>query len=196
VTVDDLLPFVSSLAIGLLVGFERGRSNRSEVRQAAGSRTFALLALSGTLAAAFDNWVIVAGLIAVGGLLVVGYRRTSADDPGATTELAALATFLLGALAWTETALAASLAIIVIVLLSAKGRIHSFARDVVTDAEVEDAVKFLVMAFVVLPSYRIATSAHTGCSTRSGSGNWSLRSPGFPGRATSPPEHSGRAAAF
>lgn len=150
-TVDDLLPFVSSLAIGLLVGFERERSNRGEVRQAAGSRTFALLALSGTLAAAFDTWVIAGGLIAVGGLLVVGYQRTSADDPGATTELAALATFLLGALAWTETALAAGLAITVIVLLSAKGQIHSFARNVVTDAEVEDAIKFLVMAFVVLP---------------------------------------------
>ena len=150
-TVDDLLPFVSSLAIGLLVGFERERSNRGEVRQAAGSRTFALLALSGTLAAAFDTWVIAGGLIAVGGLLIVGYQRTSADDPGATTELAALATFLLGALAWTETALAAGLAITVIVLLSAKGQIHSFARNVVTDAEVEDAIKFLVMAFVVLP---------------------------------------------
>ena len=150
-TVDDVLPFVSSLAIGLLVGFERERSQRNSVRQAAGSRTLALVALSGTLAAAFGTWVIAGGLIAVGGLMVVGYQRTSAEDPGATTELAALVTFLLGALAWTETALAAGLAITVIVLLSAKGRIHSFAREVVTDAEVEDALKFLVMAFVVLP---------------------------------------------
>ena len=66
-----------------------------------------IASLSGTLAAAFDTWVIAGGLIAVGGLFVVGYQRTSADDPGATTELAALAAFLLGALAWTETALAA-----------------------------------------------------------------------------------------
>ncbi len=150
-TVSDLLPFVSSLAIGLLLGFERERSHRGGAPQSAGSRTFALLALSGTLAAAFTTWVVAAGLLAVGGVLAIGYRNTSAVDPGATTEIAAMATFLLGALAWTDTALAAGLAIIVIVLLSAKRQIHTFARDVVTDAEVEDAVKFLVMAFVVLP---------------------------------------------
>lgn len=150
-TVDELLPFVSSLAIGLLVGFERERSHRGGVRQAAGSRTFAVLALAGTLAAAFDTWVIAAGLIAAGGLLVVGYRQTGIDDPGATTEIAGLATYLLGALAWTDAALAAGIAIILIVLLASKGRIHSFARDMLSDADVDDAIKFLVMAFVVLP---------------------------------------------
>lgn len=150
-TVDELLRFVSSLAIGLLVGFERERSHRGGVRQAAGSRTFAVLALAGTLAAAFDTWVIAAGLIAAGGLLVVGYRQTGIDDPGATTEIAGLATYLLGALAWTDAALAAGIAIILIVLLASKGRIHSFARDMLSDADVDDAIKFLVMAFVVLP---------------------------------------------
>jgi uncharacterized membrane protein (DUF4010 family) len=150
-TVDELLPFVSSLAIGLLVGFERERSHRGGVRQAAGSRTFAVRALAGTLAAAFDTWVIAAGLIAAGGLLVVGYRQTGIDDPGATTEIAGLATYLLGALAWTDAALAAGIAIILIVLLASKGRIHSFARDMLSDADVDDAIKFLVMAFVVLP---------------------------------------------
>lgn len=61
-----------------------------------------------------------------------------------------MATFLLGALAWKQPGVTAALGVIVLALLMSKGRIHSFAKEVVTDSEVEDAVKFLVMAFVVL----------------------------------------------
>lgn len=150
-TAHTLVPFLSSIAIGLLIGLERERSHPADAHQTAGSRTFALLALSGTLAASFNVWVIVTGLAAAAALLTVGYVTSSRRDPGATTETAALATFLLGALALEETGLAAALGITVLVLLSSKHRIHSFARNVVTDDEVEDAVKFLVMAFVVLP---------------------------------------------
>jgi uncharacterized membrane protein (DUF4010 family) len=150
-TAHDLVPFLSSIAIGLLIGLERERSHPTDSHQAAGSRTFALLALSGTLAASFNSWVVVAGLAAAATLLAIGYVTTSTNDPGATTEVAALATFLIGALAWKQTGIAAALGITVLVLLMSKGRIHSFARDIVTDSEVEDAVKFLVMAFVVLP---------------------------------------------
>ncbi|MCE9621465.1 MAG: DUF4010 domain-containing protein [Actinomycetia bacterium] len=150
-TVHDLFPFLSSIAIGMLIGLERERSHPADVHQSAGPRTFALLALSGTLAATIDPWVVVAGLCAAAALLVIGYLGTSRRDPGATTEVAALSTFLLGALAWHQTAVAAALGITVLVLLMSKTRIHSFARDVVTDREVDDAVKFLVMAFVVLP---------------------------------------------
>jgi uncharacterized membrane protein (DUF4010 family) len=150
-TIHDMLPFASALAIGLLLGFERERSHGPGVHQVAGSRTFALLALCGALAAALDPWVTAAGFLVVGGLVAVGYRRTSEDDPGATTEVAALVTFLLGAFAWSHAGLAASIAIMMIVLLTAKGRIHSFARQVVTDTDVEDVIKLLVMAFIVLP---------------------------------------------
>lgn len=149
--VDDLLPFLSAVAIGLLVGFERERSHRGAGTQPAGSRTFALLALAGALAAAWGSWVVAGAVVAVGGVLWLGYRRTSVDDPGATTEVAALVTFLIGALAWTDTALAAALAIVMVALLASKSRIHAFATDVITDLEVEDAIRLLVMAFVVLP---------------------------------------------
>jgi uncharacterized membrane protein (DUF4010 family) len=150
-TVHDLVPFLSSIAIGLLIGLERERSHRAGIHQAAGSRTFALLALTGTLAASISPWAVVAGMCAAVALVAIGYAATSTRDRGATTEVAALATFLLGALAWKQTGVAAALGIIVLALLMSKARIHSFARDIVTDSEVEDAVKFLVMAFVVLP---------------------------------------------
>jgi uncharacterized membrane protein (DUF4010 family) len=146
-----MLPFASALAIGLLLGFERERSHGASVRQTAGSRTFALLALGGALAASLHPWVIAAGVLAVGALVAIGYQRTSADDVGATTEVAALVTFLLGALAWSHAGLAAATAIAMVVLLATKGRIHGFAREVVTDTDVDDVVKLLVMAFIVLP---------------------------------------------
>lgn len=149
--VSDLLPYVSALAIGLLIGFERERSHPPGVRKIGGSRTFALVAVCGALAASLEVWVVVVGLAAVAAFLVVGYRRTSLTDPGTTTEIALFATYLLGALSIERTALAAAIAIIITVLLASKERIHSLARSGVSDVEFEDALKFAVIAFVVLP---------------------------------------------
>lgn len=151
VTAEEVLPFVVALAIGLLLGFERERHHRDGVHQTAGSRTMALLGLTGAIAASIDTAVVVAGLVVVGLLVALGYRRTSVDDPGTTTEIAAIAAYLLGALAIERSGLAAGIAIAAVVVLASKERLHAFARDVVTDAEVEDALKLLVMAFVVLP---------------------------------------------
>lgn len=150
-TTDEALPFVVALAIGLLLGFERERHHRDGVHQAAGSRTMALLGLSGAVCAHLGTGVVIAGLAIVGLLVVVGYRRTSLDDPGTTTEIASIAAFLLGAMAIDHAGLAAGIAIAAAVILASKERLHAFARDVVTDAEMEDALKLLVMAFVILP---------------------------------------------
>jgi uncharacterized membrane protein (DUF4010 family) len=148
---EALQPFLTAAAIGLLLGLEREWSHRAGARQAAGSRTFALLALAGAVAASFGPGVVAAGLAGVGALLAIGYARTSAADPGLTTEVAAGAAYLLGALAWREGALAVGLAVLIGALLVSKPRLHHLAREIVTDVEVEDAVKLLVVAFVVLP---------------------------------------------
>ena len=149
-SVDDLLPFLYALAIGLLVGAERERSH-SDLNKLAGTRTFAVVALCGAATAFLDPWLVVAGLPVLGALMVVGYQRRSLTDPGTTTEVALLATYLLGAMTIEHAPLAAALAIITTVLLMAKAPIHAFARDIVTETELEDALKFLVLAFVVLP---------------------------------------------
>ena len=44
-----------------------------------------------------------------------------------------------------------ALAVVVVVLLVSKARIHHFARDVISEVELEDAIKFFVVAFVILP---------------------------------------------
>ena len=60
--------FITSLAIGLLIGLERERSPGSR----AGLRTFALVALFGTLAAMLSEqttpWLLLSGLLIVGAM--------------------------------------------------------------------------------------------------------------------------------
>ncbi len=145
----QLQPFLVALAIGLLLGLERERSRNLELP--AGSRSFALLSLAGAVAASVDEWAVVAGLLGVAAMLVLAYFRTSAEDPGTTTEIAALVAYLLGALAYTRSAVAVALAVVVAALLVSKTSIHRFARELVSDVEVEDAIKFLAVAFVILP---------------------------------------------
>jgi uncharacterized membrane protein (DUF4010 family) len=110
-----------------------------------------LLALLGAVAASFGPWALVAGLAGIGALMALAYLRTSAEDPGTTTEIAALVTYLLGALAYARPALAVALAVVVVGLLLSKNRIHRFAREIVSEVELEDAIKFFVVAFVILP---------------------------------------------
>ncbi len=163
-----LLSIVYATAIGLLIGVERERSHRGATRRAFGVRTFAVLAITGTLAAALSVWLVVVGMAAVAAMAVVEYLRTSHEDSGNTTEFAAIATFLLGSLCYREHALAAGVAIGVAVILASKARLHAFVRDVVTDREMEDALKFAVIAFVVLPllpdhgvgPYRVLNPSH------------------------------------
>ncbi len=146
-----LLAYVYSLAIGLLLGAERERRQRRGDRAAFGVRTFALLAITGTLCANLGGWMVLGGLVAVAALVLLGYWRTSRLHPGTTTEVSALATYLLGALSYRDAALAAALAIVIAVLLASKAQMHRFVRSAVSDIELQDALKFLVIAFVVLP---------------------------------------------
>ncbi|BBX86321.1 MgtC/SapB family protein [Mycolicibacterium aubagnense] len=148
-TWQQVQPFFVALAIGLLLGLERERSHARKLP--AGSRSFALLSLAGAVAAGFGQWTVVAVFLGVGALVALAYFRTSREDPGTTTATAALVAYLLGALAYSRPALAVALAVVVAGLLVSKTRIHRFARDIVTEVELEDAIKFLVVAFVILP---------------------------------------------
>lgn len=58
---------------------------------------------------------------------------------------------MLGALSYTRPTVAVALAVIVAGLLVSKASIHRFARQIISEIEVEDAIKFLVVAFVILP---------------------------------------------
>ncbi len=149
-------PFLLSLALGLLVGIERERAFSGENRHIPfGARTFALIALLGTLAAHLAN-VAVAFVFAafVATIAIAAYLRPPVGgrhDAGTTTEVAAVITFGVGWLAAGEPRLAAMLGVIVAAVLWLKPRIHAFAHEGLSDQEVKAALAFLVIALVVLP---------------------------------------------
>lgn len=106
----ELLPrdferLVIALLVGALIGLDRERSEMRTTHQLfAGVRTFLLIALIGAVPMLLLDItgpaLLITSFIAVATVTVVSYIRTSSDgDVGATTEIAAFATFLLGVLA-------------------------------------------------------------------------------------------------
>lgn len=159
-----------AVLLGLLLGLERERSRQPDEGLFAGVRTFPLLALGGYVAAAGSVWVLSALLLGVGGLVITAYRRDASAHAGATTEVAALLAILLGALvAWGHPALAASLAVVVTLLLTLKAPLHRVAGAISQD-EVYAILKFGLVTVVLLPllsttpmgPYRALVPRHVG----------------------------------
>ena len=155
-----LLDLATALAVGLLIGTERGWSARDteESQLAAGIRTFGLVGLLGGLAALFAShlgvtaWIamlVLVGLHALAGY--VGDQRRN-GDLGMTSEIALLLTFLLGSLALVETrALAAGCAVVIALLLSLKQALHGALRRL-SEVELSGALKLLFISLVLLPA--------------------------------------------
>lgn len=142
-----------ALAIGLLIGIERERSKGSGPHRAiAGLRTFALTCLAGALGLWMGGLpVFIATGAMIGVLIAVGYMRAHTDDPGLTTEIAMVVTFLLGGLAVHHPRLAAALGVIVAILLAFRAYAHNWVKNVLTDAEVRDGLLLAASALVILP---------------------------------------------
>jgi len=144
-----------SLALGLLLGVERERRKRERGHDAiAGLRTFGIAGLLGGLASYVEvPYLVVAGVVVVGALVVVGYAidPDRARDRGLTTELSLLLTYLLGALALTRPDVAGSAAIVTTMLLYFRTSLHHFVREALRENELHDGLLLLVFAFVALP---------------------------------------------
>ena len=150
---ETLIRFAASLGIGLLIGLERERNPTAK----AGVRTFALVALCGTLATVVAErlgavWTVPLGLAAVAAMLIAAYARDEAsEDSGTTTVIAALVCYLLGVLAALDEApLAGALAIGVTALLYFKPEIEGFSTGLKRHEQVS-VLQFLVVTFIVLP---------------------------------------------
>lgn len=142
-----------ALGAGLMIGIERERRMKADqIAAAAGVRTFAITALLGVLAVLSGSQVIL-GAVALGVVVLtaLSYRRTRDDNPGLTSEVALLATFLIGALAASQPVLAAAAGVLVMVLLVSRGPLHTFAQAQLSDQELRDAVLLAAAAILVLP---------------------------------------------
>lgn len=153
VTGTIALRLATALGIGLLIGAERERRKGiGATRSPAGIRTFAITCLLGGVSLELGGEVLLAvATLAIAALVATAYVRTSAKDPGLTTETALLLTLLLGALAMREPALASGLAVTLAILLASRTRIHRFVRSVLTEAELTDALILAATVLVVLP---------------------------------------------
>ena len=152
----DLARLVMPLAIGLLIGLERGWQQRSAQpgSRVAGLRTFGLFGLIGGLAGfaagMTQGWAVSAVLLLAGcALVIIGYRRDK--SPSATTEAAALVTLGLGWLAGHGLPVPAlALAVVTAFLLAQRQRLHGWIEGL-SEADFHAVVLFAVIAGALWP---------------------------------------------
>jgi len=144
----DVSGLIAALAIGLLIGLERGWNDRElpEGSRVAGLRTFTLTGLLGGvlghLQPNFGPWPLVAAVLGLSLLLTVSYARTAkiSGNLSATTTIAMLLTLVLGAYAsHGNVTLALTAAVIVAVFLLIEHR------------ELTASLQLLVLSVVILP---------------------------------------------
>lgn len=159
---NELAPALTlalSLAIGLLVGTERGWQSRTETpgTRVAGVRTFGLLGLLGGVVGlvGIDTHPIIAAILlgAAAAALVGGYIRDMRNDGqvSATVTIAGLLTLALGVLATSgKPALAVASAAAATLLLSMRHELHSWLRRL-SDIDIRAIARFAIIAAAILP---------------------------------------------
>ena len=151
----NVLPrYLAAIALGLLMGLERERNSAA----LAGLRTFALMALFGTLTAHLANlaaqpWLIAVGLLLAGATMIAAYMRpaTSREDSGTTTVAALLLCYGLGVLIWfDEIQLAAMLAIATTTLLYLKPELRGISERL-SRQDLLSILQFALLSLIILP---------------------------------------------
>ena len=143
----------TAMGCGLLIGIERERRKGSGPGRAfAGLRTFALTCVVGAVTALTG----LAGLMVAGAALVtilagVAYWRDRSQDPGATTEMALLLTYLIGVLCVWSLPLAAAIAAGLTALLAGREPLHRFANQWLSQGEVRDGIILAALVLMALP---------------------------------------------
>lgn len=148
-----------ALAIGLLIGVERGWREREtkEGGRIAGVRTYGLLALLGGVSALLSErfgglfmgltFIGLAGVLTAVYIVNLRYR----DDIGITSLVAGLLTFIYGSLAVTgEIVIAAAAAVVTTLLLSYKPILHRWL-GALEGEELRAGLKLLLISVVLLP---------------------------------------------
>ena len=151
---DTFRRLAIALALGLLVGLQRERTDA----RLAGFRTFPLVTLLGALTAllapTLGNWTFAAALAGLSLVIVSGNLplwNSGKDRPGVTTEVALLVMFALGALVIVGSpAVVVAVAGVVAVLLQLKSEMHSFAARI-GDRDFTAMMQFTLISLVILP---------------------------------------------
>lgn len=151
-----------ALAIGLLIGLERGWQAREdqEGERAAGFRTHALAALLGAVWGAISNQTGIGGAVSLGlafgafagAIVLFRYREIVHDETfGATTVVAAMLAFALGAFAVVgDVEAAAASGVVTAGLLALKSASHGWLRRLSWE-ELRSGLTLAAMTVILLP---------------------------------------------
>ena len=148
-----------ALAIGLLMGIERGWKEREaeEGSRVAGVRTYGLIGLLGGTAALvaqqLNTLLLGFAFLALAGVMttayIVTYRRF--NDASITGVVAALLAFAFGAMAVLgEVVAAAAFAVVATLLLAVKPVLHRWIRALEAE-ELRAGIRLLLISVVLLP---------------------------------------------
>ncbi|MEX2489840.1 MAG: MgtC/SapB family protein [Pseudomonadales bacterium] len=156
---DTILQLGIALAIGFLIGMERGWQEREaeEGQRLAGIRTFGLIGLLGGTWALISQemGVLLQGFafLALASFLMLGYYLDVRKDHdiGLTTVMAAMLTFTFGALCVIGHAtVAAAAAVVTTTILTLKPTLHQWLQKM-ERVELHAVLKFLLISVVILP---------------------------------------------
>jgi len=153
------LPLLLALALGFLIGIERGWAQRGEGRgeRVAGVRSFALLGLTGGLAgvsgALLTPWLATLILGLAGAMLLAGYAAAlrRGESLSATSSLVGLVTLGIGLLAASgQGVTAAIIAAATVLILSSRTVLHDWVGRL-SEGEVQAIARFALIAIAIWP---------------------------------------------
>lgn len=157
---NEFLPLFLSLALGLLIGLERGWREiiDGEASPFFGLRTFGLIGLLGGIIGfishTYDNMMIIAIAFAAVTVLLTAVHVSDCGRPhgvGITTVVAAAITFCLGVLSTIGfMSIASSIAVVTAVILSMKPIVYQWVRKLEAK-EIYAVLKLLLISVVLLP---------------------------------------------
>jgi uncharacterized membrane protein (DUF4010 family) len=148
-----------ALAIGLLIGLERGWRSRElgEGMRVAGLRTYGMISLlgafSGILTQHVSNHFMAFVFLGLTSILLVAYSKglDKFNDFSITGTIASLITFTLGALTvFGHITLAAASAVVITALLGFKPLLHNWMKKLEQE-ELNATLKLLLISVVILP---------------------------------------------
>ena len=167
VQIETFQPFLVSLILGALLGFERSftfKTHDDSEDVFAGIRTFSLIALFGCLAAFLEKnmypGILLVSFSALAALTVISYFVSfyKYNDRGITTEISLFICFVIGVVVQMgHFTLAAFITIIVAIMLYLKETLQKMTQRIESD-DIRAVLKFALITFVVLPVFDPAFS--------------------------------------
>ncbi|TRZ87916.1 MAG: DUF4010 domain-containing protein [Methanosarcinales archaeon] len=157
VIMDFFQKLVLAALIGILIGIER-EHRRTEGRELiAGVRSFTIASIAGMvssyLALTVNPGILLVSLafFSMISAIYVYIKNVTLRQPGITGPIALFCTFMLGIfITHNQYMIAIAGAVVITLLLAEKRQLHSFATEL-TDVEIQSAVRFLAVVFILYP---------------------------------------------